>query len=69
VSAEMNAEHVLLPVREDAVSLFGLPNSEEEHLPHGREGFRSQRIEVAAMTTHDSSTSLGGLPTSNVRQS
>jgi hypothetical protein len=44
VSAEMNAEHVLLPVREDAVSLFGLPNSEEEHLPHGREGFRSQNI-------------------------
>jgi len=35
-SAEANAEHVVLPIGEDARSLFCLPNAEEKYLHQRR---------------------------------
>jgi len=50
-SAQMDAEHVVLPVGEDTVSLLGLPNAEEDHLHHRRYRFGTQNISSDHGTT------------------
>jgi hypothetical protein len=51
IVGQMYAENVLLPIRQNAVSSFSLPNSEKQHPPHRRQRLKSQKIAFGHGTT------------------
>jgi hypothetical protein len=63
VFAQVNAEHVVLPIGEDAVSLFDLPNAEQDNLPHRRQRLGLQDIRsdhgTITLAQHGVETSCG----------